>query len=438
MKTAFKSFLTPVQAEIDKAWLAEKSIFIFDTNVLLNLYGFEEQTRADFFSTITKLGGKVFLPFHVGLEYNLQRLSVIRNEKKTFRELAAISDRLQDKLSKDLDLLRLRDKFPKVAEHADQLRADIKTAIDKFSTSIEPWNQKQPDVRSEDKILNQIDAFSNGRIGSPPADQLWLDGLFADGAKRYANRIPPGFRDTPKDNDNREPTFSHNGLVYERKYGDLIIWKQILEEARRGEFENIFFVTDDAKEDWWATINSGGEKIIGPHQALRAEIYNIETVNIFHMYSTSDFLTNGGRILNVKINESSIKDAIAKHVTTVEYPIQEQTKPLLSGPSPRIRIRDLMPNGPASPDSKIGPANWKSGVDYTRWVSTKTADEDDIKISSIQRALDSLTHDRAQRELERSIASLIEQRIMDRALQAIGAGEDPAIQDDLETRDENE
>lgn len=314
MKASFKSFLTPSASDLAAAWISEKTIFIFDTNVLLNLYGFEEQTRVDFFATTTKLEGKIFLPFHIGLEYNLRRLSVISNEKRTFRDLSAIIARTEKKLGDDLEALKLREKFPQISELADQLRHSVKSSLDIFSESIDPWNKAQPDVRSEDKILDLINDFSAGHIGLPPADQDWLDALYAEGAERYANRIPPGFRDAGKEKESQkhQATFIHNSLKYERKYGDLIIWKQILERVSQGDIQNVFFVTDDGKDDWWSRVESGGEKIIGPHEALRSEIYRIETVNLFHMYSTSDFLDNGRKILKVEINQSSIDDAVNK------------------------------------------------------------------------------------------------------------------------------
>lgn len=355
MKASFKSFLTPSASDLAAAWMSEKTIFIFDTNVLLNLYGFEEQTRVDFFAATTKLSGKIFLPFHIGLEYNLRRLSVISNEKRTFRDLSTIIAKTERKLGEDLEALKLREKFPKLSELADQLRESVKSSLDSFSQNIEPWNKLQPDVRSEDKILDLIDGFSAGHIGSPPPSQDWLDALYKEGAERYANRVPPGFRDAGKEKDsqNHQATFIHNSLKYEKKYGDLIIWKQILERVSQGDIQNVFFVTDDEKDDWWSRIDSGGEKTIGPHEALRSEIYKIDTVSLFHMYSTSDFLDNGRKILQVEINQSSIDDAVNKQTEdTLPELASDDARSLadlwrdwahyretISGPSPVDRAR---------------------------------------------------------------------------------------------------
>ena len=57
-------------------------------------------------------------------------------------------------------------------------------------------------------------------------------------------------------------------------------------------------------------MKSSGSKVIGPHEALRREIYNTQSVELFHMYSTSDFLSNAQKLLRIKVHESSINDVI--------------------------------------------------------------------------------------------------------------------------------
>ncbi|WP_370622862.1 PIN-like domain-containing protein [Vreelandella alkaliphila] len=52
---------------------------MFDTNVLLNLYGYAKQTREDFFSILQSINEKLWIPYHAGLEYQRRRLNIIRN-----------------------------------------------------------------------------------------------------------------------------------------------------------------------------------------------------------------------------------------------------------------------------------------------------------------------------------------------------------------------
>ncbi|MBE4223283.1 hypothetical protein HJ016_23945 [Vibrio parahaemolyticus] len=54
MKDKFKGFYSPTDTQIEDAWKDDSTIFVFDTNVLINLYGYAEQTRKDFFDVLKK------------------------------------------------------------------------------------------------------------------------------------------------------------------------------------------------------------------------------------------------------------------------------------------------------------------------------------------------------------------------------------------------
>lgn len=311
MKDLFKSFTSPSDEAIEAAWKSDQTIFVFDTNVFLNLYGFEQQTRKDFFTTAQKIQDKVWIPFHVGLEFHNQRLNVISREKKIFQDLNDITERLLTKLRTDLAEHKLQTKFPKIQELSEQLISSVEHAVIDFKTKIEPWDKKQPGIRSHDEVLAKIYQITQDRAGNPPEDQKWLDDIYNEGQTRYERRIPPGFKDVGKDHiNNTAPEFFHNNLRYLRKFGDLIIWKQIIEHVSTTPIKNVFFITDDTKEDWWAIMKSSGSKVIGPLEALRTEIYSGSKVELFHMYSTSDFLSNAQKLLHIKVRESSINDAI--------------------------------------------------------------------------------------------------------------------------------
>lgn len=311
MKDLFKGFTSPSDEAIEAAWKSDQTIFVFDTNVFLNLYGFEQQTRKDFFTTAQKLQEKVWIPFHVGLEFHNQRLNVISREKKIFQDLNDITERLLTKLRADLAEHKLQTKFPKIQELSEQLISSVESAVSDFRTNIEPWDKKQPGIRSSDEVLAKMYQITENRVGNPPVDQKWLDDIYDEGQTRYERRIPPGFKDVGKDHiNNTAPEFFHDKLRYLRKFGDLIIWKQIIHHTSTTPIKNVFFITDDTKEDWWAIMKSSGSKVIGPLEALRTEIYSGSSVELFHMYSTSDFLSNAQKLLHIKVRDSSINDAI--------------------------------------------------------------------------------------------------------------------------------
>ncbi|WP_205963296.1 hypothetical protein, partial [Pasteurella multocida] len=57
------------------------------------------------------------------------------------------------------------------------------------------------------------------------------------------------------------------------------------------------------------SIDSGGKKTIGPNALLINEIKEIENINLFHMYTTSDFLSEANKYYKeLKISNSSIEE----------------------------------------------------------------------------------------------------------------------------------
>jgi PIN like domain len=87
----------------------------------------------------------------------------------------------------------------------------------------------------------------------------------------FKNKIPPGFMDVDKDEDER--------------YGDLVLWVEIIEQAKSIS-KPIIFVTDDQKEDWWLRISG---RTIGLRPELVAELWGA-TRQLFYMYSTDRFI----------------------------------------------------------------------------------------------------------------------------------------------------
>ncbi|MBE9467448.1 MAG: hypothetical protein IMY72_03885 [Bacteroidetes bacterium] len=59
--------------------------------------------------------------------------------------------------------------------------------------------------------------------------------------------MPSGYQDSTKDKDDKS-SFTYDNIRYERQFGDLILWNQIINKAKENKIENVIFVTDDAKK----------------------------------------------------------------------------------------------------------------------------------------------------------------------------------------------
>lgn len=308
MKELFKGFYTPSEQNIKKSWSDDKTLFVFDTNVLLNLYRYTEATRDDFFSILDNISEKVWLPYHVGLEYQRNRLTVIKSEKAIFNDLNDYLNNLEKNIeTAKLQELKLNQRLPELDKKTKKMHENIKKLIITHKNEIEDWNKKQPDVRSGDKIRKKIDKVFDNKIGSAPENQKWLDDLYQDGKKRYELNVPPGYMDK-KDKEDKN-NYIYADLEYVPMYGDLIIWKQIINKVKDDKIESLIFITDDVKEDWWYILNSNGKKEIGARAELRDEIYRNSNITSFELLRTTDFMKNGKEILALSVKASSIDEA---------------------------------------------------------------------------------------------------------------------------------
>ncbi len=314
MKNLFRSFYELEKAELEEVLQDEKTIFIFDTNVLLNLYQYSSNTRGDFFNVLEFIQDKSWLPFHVVLEYSKRRLFVIRNEKKIFSEINKKVADIEKKVNDDFKEFKFGTRNPLLESSFKEFQSGFLDLLKKFKENINQADERQPCVRSDDKIRRKIESIFGGKIGTE-FKQTVLDEIYEQGKDRFDKKIPPGYEDRSKERDD-DNDFTFNGLNYKRSYGDLIIWKQIIEYCKNNnnEIKNVIFITDDVKEDWWNIIQSNGKKRIGARYELKNEIYMETEIEYFHMYNTSEFMKGVSVIMNnrdnvqSKINDSSIEE----------------------------------------------------------------------------------------------------------------------------------
>ena len=196
MKDTFFEYNRLHEEEIKNLW--DRAIFIFDTNVLLNLYRYSDDTSKKFLETIVKLETRVWIPYQVGLEFNKNRLKVISEQKKHYEEFEKkIIDLIGEIENKNRSPFLPEELFEKLLI----IKGDIIHEVDKRK-------RKYDESLLSDPLLNEINLIFKGKVGSR-FNSEYLKQLFLEGEKRYKDKIPPGYADSQKP----EP----------EKYGDLII-----------------------------------------------------------------------------------------------------------------------------------------------------------------------------------------------------------------------
>lgn len=281
MKRVVKEYIEPTNEDKQELW--KKAVFVFDTNVLLNLYRYSAKTRDSLLAAFENFKDRVWIPYQVAYEYMRKRCDVIY---ETVQRYAQFKKEIDSFTNKAIDSLRL---MPNDDEISDLKRYLIK------------WLDGNKDRNllilsaEDDEILDKILKIFNGKVGKQ-IDENELNMIKEEGKKRYEKSIPPGYKDDEKIKDQNNDN---------NAYGDLIIWKQIIKYAKENSV-GIVYVTNDQKEDWWNIVKG---KTIGPRIELRKEFFE-ETKQKFHMYSMKSFISTYNKIYESPIDKSAIDEVI--------------------------------------------------------------------------------------------------------------------------------
>ncbi|ENS4971288.1 GHKL domain-containing protein [Vibrio fluvialis] len=298
---------------IDFKSIWNEGLFVFDSNVLLDLYRLPESASNDLINVLKNpdFNNKIWIGFQVILEFLSNRHEAISDQKNKFNTVRgliedAISqyDEVFDSLSKELAKLKLKQRHSLIDPEKFITEENISSGrafLDTFIEELSILENKQSDVNDEDKMKNIVLQIFEGKIGEslPKKD---LEDIYKSGEKRYENNIPPGYKDKAK-----QGAYKVEDKDFIRKYGDLILWKEIIKKASEEGHQHVVLVTGDVKEDWW--LEKRGKKL-GPRKELLNEIYT-EAPNLktFYMYDTSSFLRYAKSELRLEISDSSISQA---------------------------------------------------------------------------------------------------------------------------------
>jgi hypothetical protein len=281
MKARFPGYYRPTDAELATLW--SECFFLPDTNILLHLFRYGANTRAQVIEIISALKPRVWIPYRVGLEFHRRWRDVDQTNRDAY-----------DKLSNEIGShgQKLRALFDEYTRHqiidAKQEQATIDEFIAGFNKRLLRSKAKHPSRQEAETIFHQVSELIGDAVGQRPSANE-IQKIEKEGDSRYAASIPPGYRDAKKE-----------GLD---KYGDLLIWKEALEKAKI-ENKPIVIITDDFKGDWWHEFR--GEKI-GPRAELVEEMREYAGQQ-FYLYTLSQFLDYAKTFLKRNIDAEAIDE----------------------------------------------------------------------------------------------------------------------------------
>lgn len=288
MKETFKSYQIPTEEEFKELW--KDCIFVFDANVLLNIYSYTKNLREKFYKILETANNRVWLPHQVGLEFYENRNKRIMEAKESYdATLKSFKDTV-NKLKSTLNDEKRNSLLP-----MDEYIKQIDAFYTKITDDIKAEKDKHEHISDrKDIIKEKLEQIFQGKTGEP-YNKIELVSIIKEGKERYDKKppIPPGYKDKDKKDDTQ--------------YGDLIIWKQMIKYAKEKE-SNIIFITDDEKEDWWWGKNQNSIK--RPCPALLEEM-RLEANIFYWQYSSSRFIDYAKSYFSdkVTITETEVQEA---------------------------------------------------------------------------------------------------------------------------------
>jgi hypothetical protein len=284
MRKTFDWYLRPSEDETGKIW--SDGLLTLDANVLLDLYRYTAETRDKIIKGIGYFGDRVWLPAQAAREFIRNRTAVITQADKAFQDAEKAVNELKTSYRAAQETLRGIRLIPR--DCAEDLATAIEAAIESASATITSTKDGHPEYLRSDPVLDWVMSTFDGRIGAEPGPDDWED-IRRCGESRRLESIPPGYKDGDKEGD--------------AKYGDYLLWRQILEHARTAQTPMIL-VTSERKEDWWET-KSG--KTIGPRPELLEEASRKAGQRIL-IYQTDSFLKFAIEKIGDQLDKSSVDE----------------------------------------------------------------------------------------------------------------------------------
>lgn len=315
MKEIFPEYYEPDGDDFRGLWSG--CLFAFDANVLLDLYRISEESREDLLSLLENPHylERLWLPHQAALEFQQNRLDVIFSKQISLERVeSAFTGGIETFIAgvrKEGEALNKLNRLQGASPIIDieKLIAPLDGEVERISIKLAEERTNILGGQGKDTIRQRLDSLFSGKVGQPYTLERIKEVAF-EGKTRFEKRIPPGYMDYSKKlagvTDPDDETNQYN------QFGDLVLWKQILDKAKQ-EKRNIVFVTSDTKEDWFLEVKG---RTVGPRFELIREALN-ETNVRFYSYPLVSFY----RYAKTYLEQSVRQETVAEVEAVVQAPV---------------------------------------------------------------------------------------------------------------------
>ncbi|HHQ4733916.1 TPA: PIN-like domain-containing protein, partial [Aeromonas veronii] len=252
----FDTTIDEYQSKIAEIVSNKRTLIFFDTNILAYLYKLHANARHEFYawSDSAIKDNRLFIPGWAASEYS-NRVTTNKLDDYTNKSNNASPDKAKKmyealyeiaSLFVDADILARSNYKGHREQFLDEFRQNIKS-LDAF-TRVFNTQFEVGDVH------NEITEHFSTVVLNSNLTKLCVKAN-REGDTRFEHRLPPGFKD---------------GSKGENRFGDLIIWYEILIKSKelKDDFDHVVFLSNDEKSDWVyapksrANTNSGNRKFV--------------------------------------------------------------------------------------------------------------------------------------------------------------------------------
>lgn len=209
------------------------ALVILDTNALLVPYSIGKESLSQIKETYKKLveAEQLLVPGQVAREFANNRTNKILELFQQLKRKQNSTPNLQKGKYPLLESLSDYQETVRLEKEIDNILKQYRKAISNVLDHIRSWNWNDP------VSLLYSEFFTKEVIFDLDLDK---EKLQEDLSRRQLHKIPPGYKDSSKDD---------SGV------GDLLIWFTIL-EAGKSRKKDVIFVSSDQKADWWHRIEN--------------------------------------------------------------------------------------------------------------------------------------------------------------------------------------
>lgn len=233
----------------------ENTLIIMDTNVWLDLYRLPAGVIIALITAMIEHQEKFWLPHQVYTEFNRHvkksRTEALDRYKKIKKITCEQLNNTSGKVNQEFENLKRNSLF-EATKLQENFKNQMKEILDKVKAELDEldstYQREMACISENDRIQEFIEGLYKTSLSNSFSINELIK-IYEEGEIRYKYKVSPGYTDVKKLEWEAENDF----LL--RKYGDLIIWKEILRYVQ-GTAKNVIFVQNEKKSDWWQSPDS--------------------------------------------------------------------------------------------------------------------------------------------------------------------------------------